>query len=159
MTGKEQLEQRDALLDEYEKNIGVSKFQAPGEPEELEVYLNMDRQVMEGMSSEECGYIGARLAQFAFHIQRAQNRELARVSWAKNEIKMCIATELDSVNGYGYEEKYYKCVKANDHARKLNQIMIYAQQRADRLNFVSNGLKTLGDAIKSIKFAKIGVKE
>ena len=114
----------------------------------------MDRTSIEAISSEECAIISTRLVQFAFHVQRAQNRELARVTWAKNEAKMSVADELNNYQGYSYEERFSKALKNNDYARDVNNIMVYAQQRADRLNFVANGLKNLSETFKSIQFNK-----
>jgi hypothetical protein len=153
-TAKEQLEQRDKILDEYEGKIGLPPHQSPGETEELEKYLTMDRKSVEALSSDECGIISYRLGQFAYHIQKSQNRELARVSWAKNEISLAIANELNNYKGYGYQEKSFQAIKDSVHATKLNQIMIFAEQRSVRLNFVATGLKNLADLIKSIQYNK-----
>ena len=155
MTGKEELEARDKLLDEYENNTCLPGFRRPGEPEELESYLIMDRSELEALSVDECGYIAYRLGQFSFHIQRAQNRELARVSWAKNQINITTATEMQNYKGYGREEKLWQAIRENEYARKLNQIQIFAEQRAARLNFISSGINNLAELIKSIKFNKM----
>lgn len=153
-TAKEEMLQRDNILDEYENGIGIAKFQRPGEAEELERLIIMNRNELEGMDSASCGYIAYRLAQFAFHIQRAQNREVARISWAENEIELTIATELQSYNGYGYKEKASQAIKGNSHASILNKIKVYAQQRADRLSYQATGLKNLADIMRSIQMNK-----
>src|SRR4029079_19202706 len=126
MTTKEALEQRDAILDEYEKGVGLPTYHAPGDETELQFYLSLDRKALENMDTQECGVIEYRLALFAFHMQRAQNRETDRVTWAKNELRMTIASELNNYKGYGYEEKSSQAIKGNDHAHKLNNSLIYA---------------------------------
>jgi len=153
-TPKELLEQRDQILDDYEKGIGLPIYNNPVPTEELEKYLSMNRDIIERLSADECAIIAIRLLQFGVHIQRAQNREISRVSWAKNELKMTIANEVNNYEGYGYEQKSAQAIKGNSHASKVNQIAIYAQQRVDRLNFVSNGLKNLADMLRSIQFNK-----
>ena len=152
MTAKDAMEQRDEMLNEYEKGIQMPAHEAPGTNEELEKYLTMDRTVLESIASEECSIIEYRLGQFAFYLQRAQNRELARVTWAKNELRLSIAKELNDYKGYGYEALSSQAIKGNEHATKVNQILVYAQQRADRLNFLSNGLRNLGDILKSMSY-------
>lgn len=156
MTAKEDLETRDIILDDYEYNtVKLPKFaNGPGEAEELERYLIMSRNELESTSAAEAGYIAYRLAQFAFHIQRAQNRELARVGWAENEIELTIAPELNNYKGYGYKEKAGQAIKENSHASILNKIKIYAKQRADRLNYQATGLKNLADIMRSIQMNK-----
>lgn len=154
MTAKESLEARDKILDEYEKNIGLPVYSNDVAEEEMQTYLNMDRKTIESLSGEDCGTIGIRLLQFSFHLQRTQNRELARVAWAKNEIKLSIANELNNYKGYGYEEKSSQAIKGNDHAAKLNQILVFAQQRAERLNFLATGLKNIADMLKSVQINK-----
>lgn len=154
MTAKESLEARDKILDEYEKNLGLPAYSNDIAEEELQAYLNMDRKSIEALSGEDCAIIAVRLNQFSFHMQRAQNRELARVSWAKNEIRITIANELNNYKGYGYEEKSSQAIKQNDHANKLNQIMVFAQQRAERLNFLSNGMRNIADMLKSVQYNK-----
>ncbi len=155
MTAKEELEKIDGVLDEYENVTGVSGFNRPGEPEELERYLTMDRKDIEALSVEDCGYIAMRLSQFAFHIQRAQNRELARVGWAKSRINITTAEEVQQQKGYGREEKLWQAIKGNEYAKKLHQIQTFAEQRATRLNFMSSGLNNLAEMVKSIKFNKM----
>lgn len=154
-TTLEKLALRDKVLAEYEKNIGIPLSQAPGTDEELEQYLKMDRVNIEKLSTDECGIIAMRLAQYAFHIQRAQNREQARVTWAKNEINLCTADIMQGYNGYGREEKLWQAIKGNDYAKSMNSIMIQAQQRVDRLSFMASGLNNLAEMVKSIKFNKM----
>lgn len=151
---REALDKRDAMLDEYENKVGMASFGAPGEPEELEQYLTMNRNEIEALDGTTCSIIAVRLIQYAIHIQQAQNKEIARVNWAKNEIKLTIASELNNYKGYGYEEKSAQAIKGNSHALKLNEILMYAQQRADRFSFTSTGLKNLADVFKSISYNK-----
>ena len=153
-TAKELLEQRDELLDDYEAKISLPVSKSPGTTEELETYLSMDKTHLEKLSIEDCGHIAYRLMQFAFYIQRSQNRELARVAWAENEVDHVIANSLNNFKGYGYKEKSIQAIKNNEHASKVNQIAIFAKQRAERLNFVSNGLKNLAEMIRSIQINK-----
>lgn len=154
-SAKDDLETRDKLLNEYEHTISVPEMRSPGSETELEQYLTMDRAHIESLSVDECGIIAMRLVQFGFHIQRAQNRELSRASWAKNQINISTANTIQSYKGYGREEKLWQAIKESEHATKLNQIQTYAEQRATRLNFMSSGINNLAEMIKSIKFNKM----
>ena len=144
----------DKILDGYEKSISLPPFLPPGEETELQGYLTMNRDHLEKLDEEDCKIIAFRLGQFSFHIQRAQNRELARINWAKSTNKTNLAHAVLNYKAYSYEERLYQATKDDDAAKKLNQIAIYAQQRNDRLNFLSTGIKNLSDIMKSIYFSK-----
>lgn len=154
-TAKEELQDWDNLLDEYETQIGLSKYNGSGLPEaELDSYLTMARDELEKLTPEDCGQISYRLGQFAFHVQRTINREIARHNWADDTIKVVIADEINNYKGYGYIEKSNQAIKHNDKAQALNKIKIYAKQRTDRLSYLANSIKNLSDILLSIQKIK-----
>jgi len=156
MNTKEQVSEWDKVLDEYEKNIGMGSYRSDAFPEEeLNGYFTMTRDELEKTTPEVCGEISYRLAQFAFHVQRTLNRELARHNWADETIKETIADEINNYKGYGYIEKSLQAIKHNDKATALNKIKKYAKQRADRLQYLANNIKHLSDIMLSIKRAKV----
>ena len=148
---KSRMESVDKVLDEYELSVGLPTYQESKNVEEMDEYLNMGRQELEALTQEACEEIACRLIQFAFHMQRAQNRETSRASWARNELEMTIAGELNNYEGYGYKEKAPQAIKGNAYASKVNKIMIYAEQREKRLAFLSRSLNSLADVLKNSK--------
>ncbi len=155
-TAKEDIAYWDNILDDYEKSIGLPKYNKSALPEEeLESYLTMDRQVLEKLTKEGCAEICYRLAQFGFHIQRTINREHARHNWAENEIKKTIADEIQQQKGYGYVEKSLQAIKHNERASALDSIRIYSQQRIDRLSYLAGGIKNLSDAVRTIEMNRV----
>lgn len=155
-SSKDELNNWDKLLDEYEQSIGLSSYKSDFLPEsELNSYLSMNRDELEKLNPDDCAQISYRLAQFSFHIQRTINRELARYNWADETIKDTIADELNNYKGYGYVEKAYQAIKHNDKAISLNKIKKYAKQRADRLSYLANGVKNLSDIVMSISKIKV----
>ena len=155
-TSKEELEKWDGILDEYENSIGFNKYRPDFLSEsELNTYFSMNRDTIEKLSPEDCAQISYRLSQFAFHVQRTLNREIARFNWADETIKEIIADEINNYKGYGYVEKYYQAIKHNDKASSLNAIKKYAKQRIDRLSYISNTIKNLGDIVLSIQKTKV----
>ena len=153
-TSKEELEHWDRILDEYEKGIGLAAYKRPGEPEELEQYLCMDRQQIEAIGSTDALQIAIRLQQFGFHIQRSQNREQARMSWAKAVMKKVIADDVQNYTGVSYEERMNRAVKHNTKAATLDNIHRYAEQRFNRLSFLVPSIKSLADAFFSVYHTK-----
>lgn len=158
-TAKEELQDWDNILDEYEKGLGLPKYNNGGMPEqELNNYLTMDRTELEKITPEDCAQISYRLAQFSFHVQRTINREIARNNWADETIKMVIADEINNYKGYGYVEKSLQAIKHNEKAQAINKIKIYAKQRTDRLSYLANSIKNLSDILISIQKIKLVTK-
>lgn len=143
----------DVLLDEYEKNLGLPKFEQRPE-HEVTKYFGLSRDQIEKFAAADCAEIAFVLTDYAFYIGRAYNREVTRVNWAKAQIKQVIATDIGQQEGYGYEEKSAKAIKANDVASKLYNISIYAQQRADRLSYLSASIKNLSEMLIAVQRSK-----
>lgn len=156
-TTKEQVEQWDKVLDEYETSIGLGKYSDVHNftEGELNEYFTMSRNVVEKLTPEDCAQISYRLAQYAFFIQRTLNREIARHNWAEETIKETIADEINNYKGYGFVEKSLQAIKHNDKASSLNKIKKYAQQRMDRLSYLANSIKNLSDIMLSVQRTKV----
>lgn len=156
MNTKQEVETWDKVLDDYEKGVGLPNYIGDSISEtELQEYLTMNRNVIEKLSPEDCAQISMRLGQFAFHIQRTINREIARHNWAEETIKETIAFDINNYKGYGYAEKSYQAIAGNDKAQALNKIKKYAKQRMDRLGYLANNLKNLSDILLSIQRNKV----
>lgn len=154
-TAKEEINEWDRILDEYENSIGLNKYTSDILPEtELSQYLSMSRDTLEKLTIEDCGQIAYRLGQFAFHIQRTLNREIARLNWAEETIKETIADDINNYKGYGYIEKSAQAIKHNEKAQAINKIKKYAKQRSDRLTYLASSIKNLSDILISIQRAK-----
>lgn len=155
-SSKEELQEWDNILDEYESTIGLPKYVSTTLPEtELNQYLTMNRDEIERLNPEDCAQISYRLGQFSFHIQRTINRELARLNWSEDNIKVVIADEINNYKGYGFVEKSLQAIKHNDRASALNKIKIFAKQRSDRLSYLANSIKNLSDILLSIQKTKM----
>lgn len=157
LTTKEQVEQWDKVLDEYESSIGLGKYSQTHNfaESELSQYFNMTRDEVEKLTPEDCAQISYRLAQYAFFLQRTINRETARHNWAEESIKETIADEINNYKGYGYLEKSLQAIKHNEKASALSKIKKYAQQRIDRLSYLANSVKNLSDIILSVQKTKV----
>lgn len=154
---KEELQHWDKILDEYETSLSMPIYKSEtGIPsDEINQYLTMNRDTIEKLTPEDCAQISYRLTQFAFHIQRNLNREIARYNWAEESVKEVIADEINNYKGYGYIEKSIQAIKHNDKANSINQIKKYAKQRMDRLSYLANSIKNLSDVILAIQKTKV----
>lgn len=155
-TAKEQLEEWDRILDEYEGKLGLGIYKSDLFPEdELSGYFSMSRDQLEKVTPDDCLQIAYRLGQFALHIQRSTNREIARCNWAEETIKDVIADEINNYKGYGYAEKSLQAIKHNERAHSLSRIKKYAKQRTDRLSYLSGNIKNLSDILMMVYKAKV----
>ena len=153
-TAKDQLEKWDKILDEYENSVGLPFFGSSLSDSESHQFLNMNRNEIEKMSPEDCAQAALILNGLAFHVQRAYNREIARVNWSESSMKEIVASEVQSYKGYSYNERFQQAVKNNEHSRSLNKIKRYAQQRADRLSFLSSSLSNRADIFLAVQRSK-----
>ena len=151
-TTKEQVEEWDKVLDEYESSLGLGNYSNLHSFNETELnnYFTMSRDIIEKLNPEDCAQISYRLAQYSFYVQRTLNREIARHNWADETIKETIADEINNYKGYGFIEKSLQAIKHNDKAAALNKIKKYAKQRIDRLSYIANSIKNLSDIMLSV---------
>jgi hypothetical protein len=157
MNTKEQVDEWDKVLDEYENSVGLGKYSEIHSftNEELNEYFTMTRDTIEKLTPEDCAQISMRLSQYALFLQRTINREIARYNWAEESIKETIADEINNYKGYGFVEKSLQAIKHNDKANALNRIKKYAKQRTDRLSYIANNIKNLSDILISIQKTKV----
>ena len=147
------------VLNEYESSLKLPDHKSPGEEAELEEFFTWDRDIIEGLSVEQCGSAAYRLNQYAFYIQREFNRETSRIRWAKAQLNLAVSDNLGTYsNLYNHEAKIVAATKENLYATALADIIRYAEQRVDRLTYLSNGIRNLADNMLSIQRAKIQYK-
>jgi hypothetical protein len=154
-TAKERLATVDKVLDEYESGMGLSLYSPDFHHDSAaQHYMGMSRQQMEKVTVEECAEAALLLGGLSFHLQRSFNRELARVNWAASSIKSLISGRESQYSG-SWDSQYNQAVKEDEYTLKLNQIKIYAQQRADRLTYLANSVKNLSDLFVNLQRAKV----
>jgi hypothetical protein len=155
MQTKDQMDVIVKALDDYEGECGLPQLKNPCNKEELEQYFSMTRDQIEKLSNEDCGQIAYRLSQFAFHLQRLNNREHARLAWANAKLNDSIASEVGGFDKFMKHEMKISLLKQNNSAVKsVADILTYAEQRIQRLNFLSASIKNLADVLLANKRSK-----
>jgi len=150
---QDQMLKVDTWLDQFEEKIGLPVYTDVLHTE-TEKYLNLTTEELERLSPDECDHIGIHLDRLAFHIQRAYNRELAHVTWATENLKMCIADKCQSYRG-SFIQQEQQAIKGDDYATKLNRMKCFAQQRVDRLSFIASSLHKRSDKLFSLKSKRL----
>lgn len=153
-SASDQLEKWDKILDEYEISTGLVPFLIGYTNPEATRMMHMDRGQIEKLSPQDCAAAALILNELSFHVQRAYNRETARVNWSESTIKSVVANEVQGYKGYSYAERLEQAIKNNEHAIKLKKINIYAKQRADRLSFLSSNISNRADIFLAVQRSK-----
>ena len=146
----------EKILDEYEVKIGLSLFEE-NNSSEAEKYLSMTREQMEKLDIEGCAQAALVLGSFAFYIQRSYNRELSRVNWAESVLKNLISGREQQYKG-SWDSQFAQAVKEDSYAEGVYKIKQYAKQRADRLTFLANSIKNVGDLFSNLQRAKVATR-
>jgi hypothetical protein len=154
-TQKIQLENRQKLLDEYEKSIGLPSNRPPGNEGELQGYLDMGRTVIEALDAHSAAAIATRLSQFSFYFQRAINRERSNKTWANEQLSFVTCKEILQYDKYTPNKMELIC-RENKAADELRRIGLFAQQRIERLEELSAGLRNISYVIGLVCKAKLG---
>ena len=150
---KEQLVKIDTILDEYESSLGLPKFNPEFHDNTAQNYLQLSRDQIEKLTPEQCGEAALLLSSLAFHIQRNYNREIARINWATKTLKTTLAGREQAYKG-SWESQFNQAVNEDGYAKKIANIQRYAQQRADRINYLSSAIKNVSDIFLSVQKSK-----
>jgi hypothetical protein len=150
----EQLVQKaDTALDAYEFDIGLPDNVIPGSKDEFKNYLTMDITALEKMTGTQCANISYRLTQFSLYIQRCLNREKAKAKTLNKKINAIIAPKMKQYSG-PWEIQIASAVGDDTAAVALSSELSQSQARQERLEFVSSGIKSLSEQMKTIQFSK-----
>lgn len=160
MDAKSAMEQVQTALDTYERQLGLLHTNNVDETE-INGYFTMGRNEIDQLSPLSCNEISIRLHQFAFYIQRQFNAEQSRYDWSIAEINRYSADKLENVGGQysKYETKIYLLSTQDEYLDKLVKIRNYAQQRLDRLTYLSSSVKNLADCFSNCSRTKIAMRE
>ena len=150
---QEKLKIRDDLLDQYEGKVGLPTLQELKLSEEIQGYLSLTREEMDRLSPEDCAEIGVRLEQTSFSVQRFLNKEVSHVTWAKSALKLHIADRLANYRG-SFAQQESQAIKEDGYATKLDSVITYAQQRCDRLAYISSSLTRQADRLYNLQMSK-----
>ena len=150
---RERLEKLDNVLDEYESSLGLPQFHNDFHDDSAKQYLQLTRDQIEKLTPEQCSEAALLISSLAFHIQRSYNREVARINWADRILKSTIAGKEQSYRG-SWESQFNQAVKEDGYANKIADIKRYAQQRADRLTYLSSSMKNMSDVFLNVQRSK-----
>ena len=144
----------DQALDEYEKKTGLPAFLENNSHQDIEKYLSMSRDKMEKLTIQDCAEIAIVISSFSFHLQRCLNRENSRANWANNKLKEIVSGKEQQYRG-SWDSQFNQAVQEDSFTRKLLKLKNYAQQRSDRLTFLSSLAKHLSEMYVNLQRSKV----
>jgi hypothetical protein len=149
----ERMAKIDASLDEFEQKLGLPKYEASYKnSEKIKEYLEYDMDTLERLTPEQCKEISTILKGFAFHIQRAKNRETARITWSNGQLRKLVTPVMNQYRNCGgsFNHIFDAATLGDSYTSKVLAIRDYAQERVDRLEFLSNSINNKAEDIKEL---------
>ena len=143
---KESLEIVDSALAEYEAKIGISAIKFN---DKVEKYLSYPAEQIRKLTVEEREEASIMLAQYAIYIQKQYNDNISKANWAEDMLKLKLADEISSYKAPSYEERRLLAIRHNEYLTKLEKIRSYANNRAQRLNFIASRVEYLSRTFMS----------
>ena len=156
-SAEERMNKVDLLLDQYERELNLPEYNK-ADHAEVSKYLSINRQDISKLTPDESAEIEIVLKRYAFYIQRFLNKEVSRVNWANDALKIMVADSVDQYSGYSYAERFHKAIKNNAAALKVFTLKNKAQQKVDRLQFIANSVKDIANAFSSLRYVKSNIK-
>lgn len=142
-------------LDRFEAQVGLGKARSSSSmDDEIDNLLNLEPEQIRRMSTIECAESAYILDEFAFHLQRALNKNQSLANWAEARINRIIAPLLSTMPGYSPSERNQQAVYSNDAARETQTIRISAQLKADRLSYLAGRVSSLATRMGDLSFVK-----
>jgi hypothetical protein len=147
----------ESIIEQVERKSGLPS--APSEEflEEARTILQYDRNTLEAMSAEECGYAAQTISRYILFIINTINRAKARVHWYEHELNQELGTFSDKEFGhiYGAEPKKWAAIMSRQSTIDLSDKIQTTKTTLARLYDVVDPIKLLREDILSIKYAKL----
>lgn len=139
-----QLDDIEKILEEYENAlIGPTHTNA-----EYEKYMQLSKQELDTLSEEECMHGSYSISQQIIYIQRQVNKHSARIKWCAAVTNSIAAKHWDDYDKYLKAEIRIQLIcKQNDFLQKVDKIRNLAEQRLERFNNITMGMKYMSDIL------------
>lgn len=106
------------------------------------------------LTATQCGEAAFTLEQFSYHLQRCINRERTRVAFADENIRRLIAKFRPA--GYSWDERRAAGVACSEMAAQFDALRVHAQNRVNRIDFVSGKIDAMVKTLLALQQTKRG---
>ena len=127
----EQFETFKNSIDEYIELKGIKQVSFT---DDFDIALNLDLDVMDKLTQQECFDYAYTLYQYAGYVQDEISQQQVVVDWCNSRLNYIIATNEDCFPQYTkHEMKIPILIKENSFASKVDQWRLVAESRLKRL--------------------------
>jgi hypothetical protein len=127
----DQFEEFTKSIDDYIELKGVKQISFT---EDFNVALNLDLDVLDKLTQQECFDYAYTLYQYAGYVQDEMSQQQVVVDWCTSRLNYVIANNEDSFPQYTkHEMKVPILIKENSFASKVDQWRLVAESRLKRL--------------------------
>ncbi len=154
VTPSAKMAQVDKWLDEFESKLGIPRFTDIKIAANLGEYLSKTHDELRQLTPEQCAEIATLVVAASVTIQAAYNKELSHVTWANDALRLGVAGKTENYRGSFFQQES-QVIKHDDYLFKVFRIKSYAQQRVDRLSFLSNTLHKFAEKLENLQQAKL----
>jgi hypothetical protein len=122
--------------------------------------LDLSREDIHRLSSEECGEISYDISTFGFNVQRVLNRQLSYLHWLESKISLAIAGELQSYEGYySFDQRKAVAIINNQYAKQLEDLRISVQMKVDTLSSLPFQINQISKCLIETQISKRHIRQ
>jgi hypothetical protein len=141
------------ILDNYVRN---NKITGVCINEDIAGLLDINRDELKVLSSEECGENAVLLAKYAYYIQQLCNRESTSLHITEECLNKIISKNYAAFKGQFMKEDEVKMriIEGNDAAQEYNSIKVLAKARVTQLSFLANRVQFMAQTFLELQQSK-----
>lgn len=143
------------LLNKHLDSLVLSKI---NQPQDIELYLNLNRDQLAKLSDTECGEIAYIIGQYAFFIQKEENQLAAQLNWIKTYLNQLVLPVVGNYKGYSLDERRAQAERDNEAAQSLIQLQKLLQGKLDASKYLSQRIEFLAKVLIGLQNSKRSVR-
>lgn len=152
---QEQLKATNEALNDFERQSGLGVYDLKMEIQnEGDRLLSLTPDEVRRMSAAECAEAAYTLEQYAFHVQRAINRQQSQANWAEARVTRIIAPTIHTMPAYTPGERRPQAIHLNDAAKQTERVRLSAQLKVDRIAYLTSRIASLAQKMSDLSFVK-----
>lgn len=155
----EHVEKVSSKLDAFEMSVGLPVWVHPATETEAKRLLSLEPESLQKMSSIDCGEAAFILFQYAMTLQKAINREQAKLTLANASIGKIIGASLAQQKAYAFEERKLLAIRENEAASAWQHVQVNTQMRIDRIVYLSGKVDSMAKSLMALQQSKRGNRD
>ena len=156
-SAEDRLKDFEKVLNQYTDTLGFSTIRYNTDIDEI---LELTREQLRGMSTDDCGEASFLLAQYAVFIQKERNRQNVRIDWAERELSNIIVSEAsnyfdsDRIKYTKYDFVKSTVIAGNGAAKVLENIIKHAKGRSIELDQIASNINVMSKCLIELQQTK-----